>query len=158
MSLFCPFCTKEIAPETTQCPSCGYAYGPDTLKLLASAIKKASQEYPSERRKHVRIHKTFKIAYPTPKAFKKNYLSDIGTGGLFIKTNNPLNQGEKFNFKIMLPDKKKELKVFCEVIWSNREERVTFEKKIPQGMGVKFLNLSVEDKERIISILSQSAT
>ena len=154
MKLFCPYCTKEIAPETTQCSSCGTIYSSDTLKFLKSLIKKAPQEYPDERRKHTRFHKTFKITFPTPKTLKKHYLSDISPGGLFIKTNNPLNQGETFKLKILLPDKGKELEIFCEVVWSHREEQMTPEKKYPPGMGVKFLNPPKEAIERIISILT----
>ena len=48
------------------------------------------KDYPNdERRKHVRVHKTFKIAYPTAKSFANNYLWDIRAGRLFMETNDP---------------------------------------------------------------------
>ena len=158
MKFFCPYCTSEITPETTQCPTCGYFYGPDTLNLLTSPTQKKPQEHSDERRKHVRVHKKFKIAYRTPNAFIKSYLHDIGTGGLFIKTNDPLDHGEKFGLKIGLPDNEKELELLCEVAWVHKEERVTVKGKFPPGMGVKFLNPPKEAIDRIISVLSRTPT
>jgi uncharacterized protein (TIGR02266 family) len=156
LKFYCPYCTFEITPQTAQCPECGYVYGPDTLDVLTSpAQKAAAQGHPEERRKHVRAHKTFKIAYPTSGSFVKNYLSDIGTGGLFIKTNSPKNIGEQFNLKISLPTEEREVEVTCEVIWANQEERVTPERVYPPGMGLKFLDPSQEAVETIIKTLSQ---
>lgn len=159
MKTFCPFCPKEITPETTQCPSCDTIYDFDTLKFLRILIKEASKEYPNERRKQARITRTFKVAYSTPKSFVDNYIQkvpNVSLSGLFVKTDDPLNPGEKFNLKIFLPDKGDELEVLGEVIWSHKEKRVTPEKIFPPGMGVKFLNLSKEGKERIISLLKRA--
>ena len=80
LKFFCPYCTFEITPDTEQCPQCGYVYGPETLDVLTSPAQKAAHGYSDERRKHVRVHKTYKIAYPSAGSFVKNYLSDIGTG------------------------------------------------------------------------------
>ena len=71
---------------------------------------------------------------------RDSYLIDIGTGGLFIKTNDPLNHGEKFGLKITLPDNEKELEVLCEVVWNRKEEEgVTPKGEYPLGMGVRFV-------------------
>lgn len=155
LKFFCPYCTFEIQPDTAQCPECGYVYGPETLDVLTSPAQKARQSHPDERRKHVRASKTFKIAYPSSGSFAENYLSDIGTGGLFIKTNSPKVVGEQFNLKISLPNEEREVEVVCEVIWVNREERVTHERTYPPGMGLKFLDPSQEAIETIIKTLSQ---
>jgi len=155
LKFFCPYCTYEIKPDTAQCPQCGYVYGPETLDVLTSSAQKPRQSHPDERRKHVRAHKTFKIAYATSGSFIKNYLSDIGTGGLFIKTDSPKNVGEEFNLKISLPNEERELEVTCEVIWAYREERMTAERCYPPGMGLKFLDPSSEAIEMIIKTLSQ---
>ena len=156
LRFFCPYCTYEVTPETTQCSNCGYVYGPDTLDLLTSPSEKPPYKDPNERRKQVRVHKTFKIAYRTPNAFINNYLSDIGIGGLFVKTDAPQNAGEKFNLKIFLPDEQKALEVFCEVAWVREEERVTPKGKLPAGMGLKFVNPPKEVIDKILGILRQS--
>jgi len=156
LKLFCPHCTHQITPETTECPGCGYVYGPDTLEVLAKLIEKTAQKYPDERRRHARIYKTFKIAYFTVEAFAENYLSDIGTGGLFVKTENPLVKGEEFNLKIVLPRPEKELEVLCEVVWIREKERITIDGAFPPGMGVKFVDPPKEVTERVIMIIRQA--
>jgi len=39
--LYCPYCTKEITPQTPQCPFCGTPYGLETLLLLKNFIREA---------------------------------------------------------------------------------------------------------------------
>jgi uncharacterized protein (TIGR02266 family) len=155
LKFFCPYCASEITPETERCPQCGCVYGPETLDVLTSPAQKKAESHPDDRRKHVRAHKTFKIAYSSSGSFAENYLSDIGTGGLFIKTNSPKDVGEQFNLKISLPNEEREVEVVCEVIWVNQKERVTPERTYPPGMGLKFLEPSQEAIETIIKTLSQ---
>ena len=145
---------KEITLDEIRCPSCGTTFGLGTLLLLRRLSKEAPPGYPYEQRKRARVPKTLKVSYPTPKGFVDNHISNLSVGGLFVKTSEPLNLGEKLNLKIFLPDKEKELELSGEVIWTNREERMTPEGKLPPGMGVKFLTLSTKDKIRIsINIL-----
>lgn len=132
MKITCPYCTKEINPETTQCSSCGTSYGSDTLRLLRSLVKKAMENEISERRKLDRVPKKFRIVYPTPKALIENYLSNISQDGMFIETENPMNRGDRFDLKLFLPDKGKELELLCEVIWSHKEGQVGPEKNFLQ--------------------------
>jgi uncharacterized protein (TIGR02266 family) len=156
MSLYCPFCTKDIKLEMAQCPTCGKSFGTETRKFIKTLVEELPQDCPNERRKHARIDKTFKIVYSTPKAFINHYLSDISAGGLFIKTNTPLDVGERFNLKLFLPNGGKELFVACEVIWIHTEETGVTNGDHPPGMGVRFLNLSTEGEEKIRTVLSHS--
>jgi len=39
--LYCPYCTKEIAPEMPQCPFCGTPYGVETLLLIETLVREA---------------------------------------------------------------------------------------------------------------------
>ena len=41
MKLYCPYCTKEVAPHTPQCPFCGTPYGLETLLLLKNLVREA---------------------------------------------------------------------------------------------------------------------
>jgi len=155
---FCPSCTKEIVPETTQCPWCGYSFETETLDVLGD-IEGIRHEGKRNRREFVRIPHSFEVAYLTAKDLIKSYIFDISQGGVFVKTNTPLNPGEIINLKIHLPDKGKEIGVLGEVIWSNTQERVTRQKKYPPGMGVRFLKLATEDRIRIsINILKNHQT
>jgi len=149
VKLFCPYCTKEIDQDTLQCPFCGTSYASETIQLLTEIVKVAAEENATERRQFIRIPKKFKLVYSTPKAFVEHYLSNIGQGGVFIPTHAPLEAGTQCDVKIVLPDGKEEIEVFCEVVWQQKEEVVTPEGISLAGMGVNFLNLSPEDKERI---------
>jgi type IV pilus assembly protein PilZ len=155
VKLFCPYCTKEINQATLQCPFCGTAYASETIQLLTDIVKGATEEDAAERRRFVRMPKKFKLVYSTSKAFVDNYLSNIGQGGIFIPTNAPLDTGTQCIVKILLPDGKDEIEVFCEVVWQQKEDVVTSEGKSLAGMGVKFLNLSPEGKERIDTLYKE---
>ncbi|RLA95404.1 MAG: hypothetical protein DRG25_00295 [Deltaproteobacteria bacterium] len=148
MSTFCPSCSKEIAPDTIKCPWCGYDFDPQKFKFLTD-LDEVPQEVPRKRREYIRVAQNFKVIYSTPKAFVNSYLFDISPGGLFIKTKKPLSPGKTINLKIFLPDEENEMEVLGEVVWANKEEKVRSERKFPPGMGVRFLNLSTEDKIRL---------
>ena len=157
MSLFCPSCSKEITPDMYDCGTCGYAFGPDTLSLLTSDVKFVLEETPDERRKYPRVQRRFKVTFSTPREFTDAYLFNISSGGLFVETNDPPVPGEVLNLKVFLPDEKQELDVLGEVVWCARKAKVTAERTYPPGMGVKFLNLSTEDRIRIsITILEDN--
>jgi uncharacterized protein (TIGR02266 family) len=156
MALFCPFCSEEIEPEMNDCPSCGYAYDAETLKFFRSVYDIGTEEYPDDRRRQIRVPKKFKVSYGTAKAFVNSYLFNLSVGGLYIKTNVPLEQGEKIHLKVFLPDKEDALEVFGEVMWSHQEETEISGKVFPPGMGVKFVDLPTESIKRIISVLSQT--
>ena len=139
MKLFCPYCTKEINQGTLQCPFCGTSYASETIQLLTESVKVAVEEGGSERRRFIRIPKKFKLVYSSSKAFIEHYLTNISQGGIFIPTKNPLETGTQCDVKIVLPDGKEEIEVFCEVAWQQNEDVVTSEGKFLAGMGVKFL-------------------
>ena len=131
----------------------------DMIKFLFESIKRKETlgtEYPDERREYIRVSKEFKVAYSTPEAFGEDYIFNLSTGGLFIHSDSPLNEGEEVHLRVHLPDKKDAMEVLGKVIWSRAEEEVTQEGKQPPGMGVEFLGLSKEHLERIISVLSQT--
>lgn len=148
MATFCPSCSKEITPEITQCPWCAYQFEPQTIDPM-SDIENMTQEDGQKRREHIRIAQSFKVSYANPQAFINSYLFDISTGGIFIRTDSPLNRGETISLKIFLPDGEKEMEVLGEVVWSNKDKQVTPEKTFPPGMGVKFLKLSTENRIRL---------
>jgi uncharacterized protein (TIGR02266 family) len=155
LKVVCPYCTKEIAPGASKCRTCGTIFGVDTLKIIRSHAKLPADETIDERRQKDRVPKKFKITYPTLDALKEHYLINIGTGGVFIESKNPIKRGARFDLRIFLPDEPTPLDVYCEVVWAQNEERVIDNKRYPSGMGIKFLNLSVEGTKRIDRILKK---
>jgi len=149
----CPYCTKEIPYDAAQCPYCGTSYGSQTIKILRSVVNQALFDSEEDRRRVDRIPKKFKIVYNAGNALINSYLSNIGVGGVFIPTENPMDSGTRLHAKITLPNDEKDLNVNCEVVWIRKKEVNTPSGKFPSGMGVKFLSLSPEDKKRIDRVI-----
>jgi len=149
MTTFCPFCEKEIAPDAIQCFSCGATFNLETLLRIRSIAKGAKTEEPHDGRKSPRFRRNFSVMYTCSKGFRKRQLSDIGRGGVFVKSNNPLHPGERIFLKILLADEEKEVEVAGQVAWSSSEKRTTPTGEMPPGMGIEFLDLSPADAARI---------
>jgi len=43
MTFYCPYCANAIEPDATECPSCGAAYGCNTLKSLRIDFEKSEK-------------------------------------------------------------------------------------------------------------------
>jgi uncharacterized protein (TIGR02266 family) len=96
-------------------------------------------------RQTTRVKKSLSLTYKDDRAFIKAYTGNVSSGGLFIRTENPLPQGEQFFLKLQLPDVSEPLKINCEVVWSRRKSEATGT-RLP-GMGVKFLEMSRQDSD-----------
>jgi uncharacterized protein (TIGR02266 family) len=72
---------------------------------------------------------------------------DLGNGGVFIRTPNPLDLGEEFLLKLHLAEGEKPIEVECKVIWTNKYGKES--RTLRRGMGVKFLNLSPAIQSRV---------
>ena len=90
-----------------------------------------------------RAKKTLSLSYKDQESFVSAYTSNIGKGGLFIKTPNPLPEGESFILKLKLPGLVEALKINCEVIWVNKDESRT---DMPVGMGLKFVDMDKNER------------
>ncbi len=95
-------------------------------------------------RKEARAQKTLTLMFKDRQSFIKAYTGNISKGGLFIRTERPLKEGEKFLLKMQLPDLSEPMKLNCEVAWT-REQSET--EKRPSGMGVKFCEMSKQDSQ-----------
>ena len=90
-----------------------------------------------------RVKKTLSLTYKDQESFVSAYTSNLGKGGLFIKTPNPLPEGESFILKLKLPGLVEALKINCEVIWVNKDESRT---DMPVGMGLRFVNMDKNER------------
>ena len=90
-----------------------------------------------------RAKKTLSLSYKDQESFVSAYTSNIGKGGLFIKTSNPLPEGESFILKLKLPGLVEALKINCEVIWANKDESRT---DMPVGMGLRFVDMDKNER------------
>ena len=110
----------------------------DRFKQL---IDKVSDYSP---RKDPRINNTLSIEFKDHQTAIKTFATNIGRGGLFIKTEKLFNKGEIFLLKVRLPEISDPLQIQCEVIWV-REQNEKGDSK--RGMGIKFLQMSDKDNQ-----------
>ena len=87
--------------------------------------------------------KILSLSYKDHESFVSAYTSNVGKGGLFIKTSNPLPEGESFILKLKLPGLIEAFKINCEVIWSNKDRSRT---DMPVGMGLKFVDMDKNER------------
>jgi len=77
---------------------------------------------------------------------------DISEGGAYVCCATPLEPKEKFSMIIHTPEK--QLNVKAEVVWANTygvDDEIT-----PKGMGVRFMNITGEDRIIIARAVSEN--
>jgi uncharacterized protein (TIGR02266 family) len=87
--------------------------------------------------------KVLSMAYKDPKSFLKAYTGDTQSGGLFIRTDKALEQGETFLLRLQLPGFSQPMKIKCNVVLSRKKAEGTDAR--PAGMGIKFLEMAKQD-------------
>src|SRR5580765_8474813 len=98
-----------------------------------------------ERRQDVRARIDLRVAYGT--AFDVHttaYMHDIGHGGVFIRTDNPLEIGAVVDLEFTLADLFKTIRAQAKVVWSRTEADGDM---FPMGMGLTFLEIQPEDQK-----------
>lgn len=79
---------------------------------------------------------------------------DMSTNGAFVSCANPLRLNEVFEMTINIPNSDRPLKISVEVVYSNiygPDDEIS-----PRGMGVRFLEISSEDRKVIATEILQS--
>ena len=79
---------------------------------------------------------------------------NLSSGGLFLKTEIPIETGESFLLRFKLPGQKSELSCKAKVTWvNNKMDR----KKhlLPPGGGLQFLGLSVANMKALLDFIYQ---
>ena len=127
----------------------------DFRTILVAVVKRFKQladrtiEFSS--RQETRTQKTLSLSYEDKESFVDAYTEDLSDGGLFVSTGNPLEQGEQFLLTLQLPDLPDPMKIKCEVVWARAEGEET---DSPNGMGVKFIEITQEDKKTLKKYLA----
>ena len=79
--------------------------------------------------------------------------SNIGLGGLFLKTSTPLKPGRELGLKLHLPGIEGSLKIKSQVVWIRKPEESRPGQ--PPGMGIKFREMSKVDQQRLKAFLDE---
>ena len=107
-------------------------------------LKELEERLFKDKREHKRKPFFMVVDYSTHDRAYKDYIQNIGTGGVFIETRTPLSVGQVISLSFPLPDYQKYIKITGEVV------RVS-----PQGIGVKFRMVD-QDQEAMIKSLLES--
>ncbi len=85
----------------------------------------------------------------------QQYTVNVGSGGFFLATEAQLSIDTGLNLQIELPDGK--LPICCRgrVAWINHPDWIK-KPQLPHGMGVEFVDISDEQKQRIVNFLTQA--
>ena len=85
------------------------------------------QWQPEEQRKYPRRSYFMDVDYAIHDRAYKDFIQNIGAGGMFIETSESFSTGEKISMVFSISSLKRPLKIIGEIVWIG-----------PQGMGVKF--------------------
>lgn len=104
-----------------------------------------------EKRHDVRIPIQLKVDVESPNEhYLFEYSSNLSENGIFIQTTDPLDPGTLVNIQFSLPDQHL-IRTRGEVMW------VAMDDEEECGMGVKFIGLQVDDRNRILMALKKLA-
>jgi len=109
-----------------------------------------------DRRVHARYETRLPLDYAVPSGaesaenFLFSYVENISEMGIFIRSDNPLEVGERLRLRFG-PVGEEPLDLEGEVMWVN-PVRPDGDNLNP-GMGVRFVALSPEDRERVVEIV-----
>lgn len=98
-------------------------------------------------RDDIRVIKTLSLKYKDKNSFVNAYTGNLNSGGLFIRTEIPLKQGEEFFLKLQLPTLSEPIGIKCKVIWEQTKDEKT--DAPPAGMGVRFLEMTKKDNQAL---------
>jgi type IV pilus assembly protein PilZ len=109
-----------------------------------------------DRRKSQRILVDLEVDYQCEDTFLFAYITDLSAFGIFIRTNNPEPPGTRLNLRFRLPAENVTMALEGEVIWINAFRPGDFNNLNP-GMGVKFVDLTDEDKAQVLDLIRKVA-
>ena len=103
-----------------------------------------------ERRLHERFDTSISVDYSSGDTFLFSYIQNISEMGIFIRSDEPMPIGTTLDLRFG-PDEREQLEIRGEVVWVN-PLRADGDNVNP-GMGVRFVNLTAELRERVVSLV-----
>jgi len=103
----------------------------------------------SERRIHERIDVEWSVDCETEQTFLYASITNISEMGIFVATREPLEVGTRLTLRFAMPGEESPFILLGQVQWVN-PIRMLSDNPNP-GMGIRFVDLSSESRERIIN-------
>jgi len=108
-------------------------------------------EDPSERRQSPRIPVTWAVDCETEDTFLYASIANISEIGIFVRTRDPLDVGTRLTLRFAPPDLDQPFVLTGVIQWVNPVRALS--ENLNPGMGVRFVELSLEDRERIVAAI-----
>jgi c-di-GMP-binding flagellar brake protein YcgR len=119
---------------------------------LGALNKKGGQKMSFEdQRLHPRANLRWSVCLEVDGEVTEGTTKDISEGGAYVCCITPLGLKEEFSMVINTPEK--QLNVKAQVVWANTfslDEEIT-----PRGMGVRFMNITGEDRTIIARAVAE---
>ena len=96
-----------------------------------------------DNRGHQRVPVQLLVDYRSEGNYLFDFCRDLGTGGVFIETDNSLSHGSVVELTFTLPDSKETLEARGRVMWV---QGAVPEKNLVAGMGVQFEEFTAEQR------------
>jgi type IV pilus assembly protein PilZ len=103
----------------------------------------------SERRSYERIDVEWSVDCSTEQTFLYASITNISEMGIFVATQEPLEVGTRLTLRFAVPGQDSPFILLGQVAWVN-PIRLLSDNPNP-GMGIRFVDLSPESRERIIN-------
>jgi type IV pilus assembly protein PilZ len=103
----------------------------------------------SERRSSERLEVVWSVDCETEQTFLYASITNISEMGIFVATREPLEVGTRLTLRFAMPGDEAPFILFGQVQWVN-PIRMLADNPNP-GMGIRFVELSQENRERIIN-------
>ena len=103
-----------------------------------------------EKRHAPRIQISLEVTYEDGNEFISSYLFDISGGGVFIRTDEPLDPGRKVRVCFHVPDMANSVTATGTVAWSQDSKTNS-----RPGMGICFEEMDPGDRERLERFLRE---
>lgn len=106
----------------------------------------------ADRRLAPRILIDMEVDYECEDTYLFAYITDMSELGIFVRTNNPEPMGTRLHMRFTLPSDQRPLAVEGEVTWVN-PYRPGDLNNINPGMGIRFVELSERDENRVVRLV-----
>lgn len=110
----------------------------------------ATDESAHERRQHERFDTSISVDYSSGETFLFSYIQNISEMGIFIRSDDPFPVGTVLQLRFA-PQGQEPISLSGEVTWVNPYR--PFGDNLNPGMGVSFLELTPELRERIVELV-----
>lgn len=103
-----------------------------------------------ERRALRRLPLRVMVEYESLEDFLIDYTANVSVGGMFIRTETPLEEGTRFRLRFQVPGRSRPIETYGEVRWKLSPEDAG---PMVPGMGVQFDELASTDRKAVLKMM-----